>query len=78
LWDVLFTAVQIASQSAPGKQLNKHGYYQSKIVPGLWKHGWYPVQFALVVEDFGVKYVREEHALHLKVDLGENYTVTIK
>ena len=38
------------------KQLNKHGYHQSKLVPGLWKDEWRPVQFTLVVDHFGVKY----------------------
>ena len=58
------------------KCLNKRGYYQSKLVPGLWKHEWLPVQFTLVVDDFGVKYVGEEHVLHLKQTLEEDYTVT--
>ena len=48
------------------KQLNKHGYHQSKLVPGLWKHEWWPVWFTLVVDNFGEKYVGKEHALHLK------------
>eukprot|EP00804_Cyclotella_cryptica_P011511 CCRYP_017065-RA/>CCRYP_017065-RA protein AED:0.33 eAED:0.33 QI:0/0/0/1/0/0/3/0/481 len=48
------------------KWLNKHGYHQSKLIPGLWKHKWRPIWFTLVVDDFGVKYVGKEHALHLK------------
>ena len=43
---------------------------------GLWKHKWRPVQFTLVVDDFGVKCVGQEHALNLKQTLEENYTVT--
>ena len=58
------------------KRLNKHGYHQSKLVPGLWTHDWRPVQFTLVVDDFGVKYVGKEHALHLKKALEADYTVT--
>lgn len=58
------------------ERLNKRGYHQSKLVPGLWSHKWRPVQFTLVVDDFGVKYVGEEHAKHLKDTLEENYTVT--
>ena len=58
------------------KRLNKRSYYQSKLVPGVWKHEWRPVQFTLVVDDFGVKYVGEEHALHLKKTLEEDYAVT--
>ena len=34
------------------------------------------MQFTLVVDNFGVKYVEEKHALHLKQTLGENYKVT--
>eukprot|EP00956_Cyclotella_meneghiniana_P001303 scaffold1404_cov37-Cyclotella_meneghiniana.AAC.7 len=30
------------------KRLNKNGYYQSKYIPGLWKHEWRPIQFTLV------------------------------
>ena len=58
------------------QRLNKRGYRQSKLVPGLWKHDWRPVQFTLVVDDFGVKYVGEEHALHLKQTLTADYAVT--
>ena len=57
---------------------NKRGYQQSKLVLGLSKHKWRPVHFTLVVDDFGVKYVVEEHTLHLKQTLEENYTVTIE
>jgi hypothetical protein len=48
------------------QRLNKHGYYQSKLVPGLWIHKSRPIQFTLVVDDFSVKYVDREHAEHLK------------
>ena len=58
------------------KRLIKRGYQQSKLVHGFWTHDWRPVQFTLVVDNFGVKYVREEHPLHLKHTIEENYTVT--
>ena len=58
------------------KRLNKRGYHQSKLVPGLWKHEWRPIQFTLVVNDFSVQYVGKEHALHLKATLEDNYGVT--
>ena len=54
------------------KRLNKRGYHQSKLVPGLSKHDWQPVQFTLVVDDFGVKYIGREHALHLKATLEDD------
>ena len=51
------------------KRLNKRGYQQSKLVPGIWKHDWRPIQFTLVVDYFVVKYVGEKYALHLKQTL---------
>jgi hypothetical protein len=56
--------------------LNKHGYQQSKLVPGLWKHDTRPIQFTLVVDNFGVKYIGKEHAHHLKNTLKEHYKLT--
>ena len=52
------------------QRLNKHGYFQSKLVPGLrkhglWKHTTRPIFFTLVVDNFGVKYVGKEHVDHL-------------
>ena len=46
---------------------------QPKNTPGLWTHSSRPIAFALVVDDFGVKYVGEEHARHLLNILHENY-----
>ena len=41
------------------ERLNKEGYRQSTILPGLYKHNWRPIQFTLVVDDFGVyMYIR--------------------
>ena len=57
------------------RRLNKHGYLQSKLVPRLWKHAWWPVKFTIVVDSFGVKYVGKEHVLHLKRVIEENYGV---
>jgi hypothetical protein len=57
------------------KRLNKQGYFQSKLVPGLWHHNKRRIQFTLVVDDFGVKYKRKEDAEHLMSVLQEHYTV---
>ena len=46
------------------------------MVPCFWTHDWRSVHFPLVVDNFGVKYVSEEHAIHLKNTIEENYTVT--
>ena len=57
-------------------RLNKRSYQQSKLVPELWTHDSRRVQFTLAVDNFGVKYVGKEHALHLKETLKEKCTVT--
>ena len=46
-------------------------------IPGLWKHNSRPINFTLVVDDFGVKYSGKDHALHLKAELETKYKVTI-
>jgi len=48
------------------KRLNEYGYYQSDYTNGLWAHKSRPIQFALCVDDFGVKYVNDEDVEHLK------------
>ena len=58
------------------KHLNKNGYFQCKFVAGLWAHKTRPIQFTLVVDDFGVKYVGKDHADHLLKTLEQHYKVT--
>jgi hypothetical protein len=55
----------IIAQQLLKKRLMAHGYHQSTITPGLWKHDTCPISFSLVINDFGVKYVGEENAQHL-------------
>ena len=55
----------IIAQQLLKEQLEKNGYRQSKVTPGLWAHDTLPISFTLVVDSFGVKYVGEEHAQHL-------------
>lgn len=58
------------------KRLSKHGYYQCPTTPGLWQHKWRPIVFCLIVNDFGVEYVGERHAKHLRDVLQKYYTIT--
>ena len=55
--------------------LSKHGYLQSKITPGLWKHKRRPICFTLVVDYLGVKYQGKEHTYHLVSLLKEHYEI---
>ena len=54
------------------EKLAHHGYYKVPHTPGLWKYISHPVQLSLVVDNFGVKYVGQEHVDHLTVPSREN------
>eukprot|EP00804_Cyclotella_cryptica_P014411 CCRYP_004761-RA/>CCRYP_004761-RA protein AED:0.45 eAED:0.51 QI:0/-1/0/1/-1/0/1/0/126 len=58
------------------KRLNEAGYYQSAIIPGLWKHTARPIQFTLVVDDFGIKYTSLNDANHL-IDTLKNIMMSL-
>ncbi|KAL7474383.1 hypothetical protein ACHAW6_000358 [Cyclotella cf. meneghiniana] len=58
------------------QRLNLAGYHQSKIAPGLWKHTTRNLSFVLVVDDFGIKYLRKEVLDHLIQTLEKYYKVT--
>ncbi len=47
------------------KWLTPHGYCPVPITPGLRKHDTHPLSFTLVVDNFGVKYVKWQDAKHL-------------
>jgi hypothetical protein len=67
----------ILMQNLLKKQLNQHGYQQSKVTPGLWKHDRWLISFTLYVDDFGIKYVGQEHANCLAKILNEHYKRSI-
>ena len=45
--------------------LDKFGYKPATITPGLWRHQTCLLLFSLVVDDFGIKYERQEDITHL-------------
>ena len=55
------------------RRLAQHGYYEVHHKPGYWRHVWRPIDFTLVVDDFGVGYEKNEHALHLLHTLRQYY-----
>ena len=57
------------------KRLATAGYYELPHTPGLWKHVTRPIAFTLVVDDFGIRYVGDEHARHLCDALKKEYTI---
>ena len=55
------------------ENLKPHGYYEVQHTPGLLRHKQKPILFSLIVDDFGVKYVGKEHAMHLYKSLKSYY-----
>ncbi len=66
----------IIAQELLEERLAKHGYFQSKIIPGLWLHLTRPILFSLVVNNFAVKYTRKEDAKHSMAALQKDYKAT--
>jgi hypothetical protein len=59
------------------KPLAPAGYYEvAHTPPGLWRHVSPPMQFALVVDVFGVKYVGKAYANHLITTLPKHYKLS--
>jgi hypothetical protein len=56
----------------------KHDYFEQPHTPGLWKHESRPVWFNLAVDDFGIKYIGEEHLRHLYNASGKRHTKLFK
>ena len=56
-------------------KLPPHGYYKVPHTTGLWKHIFHPIQLSLVVDNFGVKYVRQEHVNYLICTLKIEFTI---
>jgi hypothetical protein len=46
--------------------LAQDGYRPTSHTPGLWTHDTRPITFSLVVDDFGIKYVGQEHAASIE------------
>ena len=53
----------------------KFEYNPAPITPGLWQNRTRPVQFSMVVHDYGVKYERQEDITHLIDELKTIYKI---
>ncbi len=58
------------------RKLAPFGYSECVNTPRLWKHDTQPTLFTLVVDDFGVKYVRKEDVDRLIEGIKLTYTLT--
>ncbi len=57
--------------------LAQYGYSPVPRTPSLWSHSTRPIQFALVVDDFGVKHFSKADAQHLIDAVKSHYDLTI-
>ena len=56
--------------------ISESGYEPAPITPGLWRHQTCPLQFSLVVDDFGIKYELQEDITHLLNALKKIYKIS--
>ena len=56
--------------------LFKFGYETESITVGLWQHQTSPLQFSMALDDFGVKYERQEDIPHLLNALKTIYKIS--
>ncbi len=66
----------IIAQDLLTKHLHKAGYHQSTITPGYWRHDWHPINFTLIVDDFGMKYINKKDINHLMSILKQDYEIS--
>ena len=59
------------------KHLKPYGYEPVKHTPGLWKHQTRPINFTLVVDDFGIKYTDKDDIDYLIEAIKEKYPIKI-
>ena len=55
--------------------LGEKAYTQRNSTSGLWVHGWHPIQFTLLVDDFGDKHVGDKYREHILDSLEEFYEI---
>ena len=56
--------------------LNKTGYYETTTKTEIWRHKWRPIMFVLIVDDFGIEYVGNNHLHHIRTVRTNHYTIT--
>jgi hypothetical protein len=58
------------------RHLAQDGYRPANHTHGLWTRNTRRITFLLVVDDFGIKYVGQEHAEHLKASIEKHYQIS--
>jgi hypothetical protein len=58
------------------RKLAPFGYHEYVNTPGLWRHETRGISFTLVVDDFGVKYMKKDDVDHLIASIKSMYSLT--
>ena len=66
----------ILTNKHPRRKLAPSRYTECINTPGLWRHKTRDITFMLVVDNFGVKYVKKEDVDHLIVSIKLTYMLT--
>ena len=59
----------------PRTRLEDAHYYETSTIPDLWRHKWRSIQFLLIVDDFGIEYMRKQDAYHLASVLKNHHDI---
>ena len=51
-------------------------YYETATTPGLWRHKWRSILFVLIVDDFGLEYVRKQESDHLEIVIKKHHDIS--
>ena len=68
---------EIIAQELLEKRLVEYAYHQSCIINGLWTHKTRPICFCLCINDFAVKYTRQEDTDNLISAIRKYYPMTV-
>jgi hypothetical protein len=58
------------------RHLSQDGYLPTSHTHGLWAHDTRSITLLLVVDDFKIQYVGQEHAEHLKASIEKHYQIS--
>ena len=65
-----------AAKNLMRTRINNSGYFVAATTPGIFRHTWSTIQFCLIIDDFGIEYVRGKHAHHLRQVPKEYYELS--
>ena len=57
----------------PQKRMAAYGFIPTPLKPGMWRNETRPIQFNLVLDDFGVEYEQKKDAHYLLETLNTHY-----